>query len=79
MKQILIIILLLFCKIVGAQDLIGTPKSLILVYNYPGNYFYLQLNGEDKRKTENENVFVIDNELVQVKTLHKDKFIYIFR
>jgi len=76
MKQILIIIVLFFfCKVLNAQDLIGTPTSLILVYNYPGNYFYLQLNGVDKRKTENENVFVIDNELVQVKTLHKDKFI----
>jgi hypothetical protein len=80
MKQILIIIVIVivvvfFCKVLSAQDLIATPTSLILVYNYPGNYFYLQLSGEDKRKTENENVFVIDNELIQVKTLHKDKFI----
>jgi hypothetical protein len=28
----------------------------------------------DKRKTANENIFIIDDELVQVKTLHKDKF-----
>ena len=64
MKQKLIFILLLISNIIGAQDLIGTPTSLIIVYNYPGNYFYLQLNGQDKRKTENENVFLIDNRLV---------------
>jgi len=75
MKQKLIFILLLISNIISAQDLIGTPTSLILVYNYPGNYFYLQLNGQDKKKTENENVFVIDNRLVQVKTLNKTKFI----
>jgi len=59
----------------SAQELIGTPTSLIFVYNYPGNYFYLQLNGADKRKTDNENIFVIDNKVIQIKTLHKDKFI----
>ena len=75
MKQKLIFILLLISNIIGAQDLIGTPTSLIIVYNYPGNYFYLQLNGQNKRKTENENVFLIDNKLVQVNTLNKAKFI----
>jgi len=76
MKQTLIILVLFsFCKVINAQDLIGTPTSLIIVYNYPENYFYLQLNGEDKRKTDNENIFIIDNKLVQVKTLHKSKFI----
>lgn len=75
MKQKLIFILLLISNIISAQDLIGSPTSLILVYNYTGNYFYIQLNGQDKKKTENENVFVIDNRLVQVKTLNKTKFI----
>ena len=75
MKQKLIIILLLVSNFLCAQELIGTPTSLILVYNYPENYFYLYLNGKDKQKTENENVFVIDNKVVQVKTLNKTKFI----
>jgi len=76
MKQVLLIIALLFSySTINAQELIGTPKSLVLVYNYPENYFYLQLQGLDKRKTENENIFIIDNRLIQVKTLKKSKFI----
>lgn len=75
MKQKITLILLLVCNILSAQNIIGTPTSLVLVYNYPQNYFYLQLNGKDKRSTDNENFFVIDNNLVQVKTLNKKKFI----
>jgi len=55
--------------------LVSTPTSLIVVYNYPANYFYLEIKGKDKRKTEKENVFLIDNQLVQVKALNQNKFI----
>ena len=77
MKQILFIsILFLFCSVLYAQDnLVITPTSLIKVYNYPHNYFYLKLKGKDIRKTENENIFLIDNQMVQVKALNEHKFI----
>jgi len=75
MKQFLIIIVLFFVSnMLPAQNLIGTPSSLILVYNYPKTYFYLQLKGVDKKKTGKENVFILDNQVVQVKTLNRVKF-----
>ncbi|HOJ23785.1 MAG TPA: hypothetical protein PK081_00800 [Bacteroidales bacterium] len=58
-----------------SQGLIGTPTSLVIVYNYPENYFYVSLDGKDKRKTVQENVFIIDNKLVQVRALNKSKFL----
>lgn len=76
MKQILLLIVsFFFCTTISAQELILTPKSLVIIYNYPENYFYLQLQGIDKRKTDNENIFIIDNQLIQLKTLRKSKFI----
>jgi len=75
MKQILCIGVFFLCSnMLSAQDLIGTPTSLIMVYNYEDAHFYLQLKGTDKQKTGQENVFLIDNQLVQVKTLNKNKF-----
>jgi len=74
MKQILLLSILFISNMLSAQDLIGTPSSLIIVYNYPDAHFYLQLKGSDKQKTEQENIFIIDNQLVQVKTLNKYKF-----
>ena len=75
MKQILCIGIFFLCSnMLSAQDLIGTPTSLIMVYNYEDTHFYLQLKGTDKQKTGQENVFLIDNQLVQVKTLNKSKF-----
>ena len=73
-KILLFSILFLFSNMLTAQDLIGTPGSLIIVYNYEDAHFYLQLKGSDKQKTENENIYIIDNQLVQVKTLNKYKF-----
>ena len=73
-KILLFSILFLFSNMLTAQDLIGTPGSLIIVYNYEDAHFYLQLKGSDKQKTEQENIFIIDNQLVQVKTLNKYKF-----
>ena len=75
MKQNLLIIILFLCSnLLPAQDLIGTPTSLILVYNYPDTHFYIQLQGVNKQKTEKENVYIIDNQVVQVKALNKTKF-----
>jgi len=71
---ILFSILFAICNLLPAQDLIGTPTSLIIVYNYPDAHYYLQLKGSDKQKTEQDNIFIIDNQLVQVKTLNKNKF-----
>ena len=58
-----------------AQGLIGTPESLLLVFNEPDNYFYIEIEGVDKRKTEQPNAFVIDNRFVQVKAVNKNKFL----
>ena len=75
MKKFLFIALLFSFNNISAQALIGTPTSLILVYNYPDNYFYLELKGADKRKTERDNVFIIDKKAIQVQTVKTDKFI----
>jgi hypothetical protein len=48
---------------------------LILIYNYPNNYFYIQVNGRDKVNTEKDGVFIIDNKLVQIMAAHKSKFL----
>jgi len=74
MKQILLLSILFISNLLPARDLIGTPTSLIIVYNYDDAHFYLQLKGSDKQKTENENIYIIDNQLVQVKILNKYKF-----
>jgi len=74
MKQILFLSILFISNLLPARDLIGTPTSLIIVYNYDDAHFYLQLKGSDKQKTENENIYIIDNQLVQVKILNKYKF-----
>jgi len=58
-----------------SQGLIGTSTSLILVYNNPSNYFYIQLDGVDKKKTEQPTVFILDNKAVQVLALNKNKFL----
>jgi hypothetical protein len=58
-----------------SQELIGTPTSLVIVYNYPDNYFYIALDGKDKRTTGQESVFLIDNMPVQVHALNKNKFL----
>jgi len=73
-KILLFSILFVFINMLTAQELIGTQGSLIIVYNYEDAHFYLQLKGSDKQKTEQENIFIIDNQLVQVKTLNKYKF-----
>lgn len=69
------LILLLLCQAIPAQGLIGTPHSLILVYNFPGNYFYIELQGKDKSTTEKDGVFIIDNKVVQVVAVSKNKFL----
>jgi hypothetical protein len=58
-----------------SQGLIGTSTSLIIVYNNPDNNFYIQLDGVDKKKTEQPTVFILDNNLVQVLALSKSKFL----
>lgn len=67
--------LLLISQFASAQGLIGTPTSLILVYNYPETYFYMEIKGSDKRTTEKPNVFIIDNRLIQVMSVKYDKFL----
>ena len=76
MKQVLFIsILFLYGSMLRAQDLVSTPTSLIVIFNYPGNYFYLELEGKDKHKTLKKNVFYIDSQLIQVKALIQTQFI----
>lgn len=76
MNKLLITIAFCLCFInLLSQGLIGTPTSLVIVYNYPGNYFYVSLDGKDKRKTDQESVFIIDNKPVQVHALNKSKFL----
>jgi hypothetical protein len=75
MKKILFFGFLIVNSLLNAQGLIGTPNSLILVYNYPDNYFYIEIQGKNKQKTEYENVFVIDDKSVQVLTLKTSKFL----
>jgi hypothetical protein len=75
MRKILLLFLSVLPQFIHAQGLIGTPGSLIVVYNIPDNYFYLEIIGEDKRTTEQDGVFIIDNRIVQIHTLHKKSFL----
>jgi hypothetical protein len=75
MRKILLLFLFALPQFINAQGLIGTPGSLIIVYNFPDNYFYLEIMGEDKRTTEQDGVFIIDNKIVQVLALHKNNFL----
>lgn len=75
MKVSFSLILLLILQAIGAQGLIGTPHSLILVYNFPGNYFYIELQGKDKSTTDKDGVFIVDNKIVQVVAVPKNKFL----
>ncbi len=76
MNKLLVVIAFCFLSLnLFSQGLIGTSSSLVIVYNYPDNYFYVALDGKDKRKTEQESIFIIDNRLVQVHALNKDKFL----
>jgi len=76
MKKLLFFIAVFFFSLnIFCQGLIATHKSLILVYNYPENYFYLEIPGIDKKTTEQQNVFIIDNRLVWVVALNKNKFL----
>ena len=74
MKNTLIFILIIFAIKLNAQGIIGTPNSLILVYNYPDNHFYIEIEGKDKRKTEQENAFIIDNKVVLINVINIKKF-----
>lgn len=57
-----------------SQGLIGTPESLIIVYNFPNNSFYVEIKGTDKRTTDQPTVYIIDNKIVQVLALPIEKF-----
>ncbi len=74
-KQFYVFLFALFISnnIVG-QVLIGTPRSLILVYNYPNNHFYLEIPAIKKEKTLQPNVFIFDNKTVQIQAISKVKF-----
>lgn len=61
-------------NLLSAQDLIVTDKSLVLVYNLPENYFYVQINGKDKQQTERQTFFIIDNRPVQILAVNTSKF-----
>ncbi len=74
-KLLLLIAILVFSKNLYCQGLIGTPTSLILVYNNPNNYFYIEIQGIDKKKTEKKNIFIIDKRGVQVLAINKYKFL----
>lgn len=76
MKKLLFILLMGICQLVNAQDfLIGTPSSLYVVYNYPDNHFYFQLQGENSKRTETQNLFIIDNKMIQLMVLPMNKFV----
>lgn len=74
-KLSLFIASFLFSIVTFCQGLIGMPNSLIIVYNYPGNYFYIRLEGTDKRKTDQSTVFLLDNRPVQVLAINKNTFL----
>ncbi|MGD0583650.1 MAG: hypothetical protein ABR974_12000 [Bacteroidales bacterium] len=74
-KLSLFIASFLFSLATFCQGLIGMPTSLIIVYNYPGNYFYIRLEGTDKRKTDQSTVFLLDNRPVQVLAINKNTFL----
>ncbi|GET23124.1 hypothetical protein [Prolixibacter denitrificans] len=75
MRNLLLLILLVATQTIHAQGLIGTPNSLIVVYNYPGNHFYMEVKGKDKRTTDQAGVYIIDNRVVQIHAVSKDKFL----
>jgi hypothetical protein len=75
MKKLFLLIFIFYSGLTNAQRLLGTPKSLILVYNYPNNHFYIEINGVEKSKTDRENVFIIDNRPIQILALNKSKFL----
>lgn len=58
-----------------AQDIIGTPDRLVLMFNYPGNYFYFEIPGKEKLKTKTDGLFRIDGKPVQVLLVNHDKFL----
>lgn len=69
--NLLMTLLLGIASLFNPEGIIGTHKGMILVYNYPDNYFYLELQGEELYTTDRENLFVIDNKYIQVITLHQ--------
>lgn len=76
MKRIAIIIAIVAIALeVSSQAIVGTPKSMYLIYNNPGNYFYLKIDGEDKRNTEISNMYYVDGKTVQIITVKKSDFI----
>lgn len=75
MRTTLLFLLLAVVNLLKSQDLIGTPESLILVFNYPDNYFYVELQGREKMRTESDNCFLIDDKPIQVHSISKSVFL----
>lgn len=75
MKTFLWLISLFISTVVNAQGYIISPEGMILVFNFQNNHFHIELKGEEIFETETENVFVIDDKLVQVLTLPRYKFL----
>ncbi|MGA3014615.1 MAG: hypothetical protein ABSD71_11365 [Bacteroidales bacterium] len=74
MRKIFLLIFLAIYTYSSAQELVGTKESLILIYNYPGTYFYIELKGQSREKTDKSNCFLIDNKVVQIYTANKNRF-----
>jgi len=75
MKKILILALsFLIFKFAYTQEVIGTPKGFAVAYNLPDHYFYLQLNGVDKRETDKAGVYVVDGKAIQILVVNKKAF-----
>ena len=64
----------MYCLMMNAQELIHAPGSLILVYNSPDAHFYLKLEGKTVKETAMDNVFILDDKVIQVIVLNKDNF-----
>lgn len=68
-------LLILASMISKGQAMIASPNALYLVYNNPGSYFYLKIDGKDKSTTEINNLYIVDGQSVQVLTVKTSTFI----
>ena len=68
-KFLTLTIITLTALAANSQSIVGTPNSMYLVYNNPNSYFYLKIDGKEKSSTEIENMYQVDNKIVQLLTV----------
>lgn len=76
-KFLTLTIITLTALAANSQSIVGTPNSMYLVYNNPNSYFYLKIDGKEKSSTEIENMYQVDNKIVQLLTVKKSDFMTI--